>query len=717
MRMLPMLIGTGLCASWAFGQEDTVKIRELICERPPVRVGQPMPVLVIVANDGADPAEVEVRLAVPEGLSLAEGFSTTTATVPAPGEIDLRWTIAAGAEIRADLTVELVVRGELAESRALPMRFLPAIDDPPDGYIPPPLPAASPLLVGAHHCPLWEADTYARWAQIRTYPERTPLLGFYDAVNPEVADWETKWAVEHGIDFFIYCWYRVSQGEPVKTMLEGAITEGFLKSRYADQMKFTIMWENQRRGVSGVANRADLEENLLPYWMETFFTHPSYLVIDNKPVLFIYRPEFLVDDLGGIAQVREAFEAMAEACRKEGFDGITLMGEYRGLDPDHLTLMRDLGLDYTFAYCWYVHGDPEPQRAIDTQLDYLHATEDLGILPQVATFSQGWTGWANEGSVWEIPPDDYVQLLERGAEFVGTLDQDSLSGRMLILDNWNEWGEGHYIAPYTDHGFGYLDAVRAVLTDAPSEHVDLIPDDLGLGPYETAYRDWMARQVEVRRLGHEMARKPGWDDEGLIGWWAFDEERGEPTTWDYSGQRRGGVIYDADRGPGIDGNALVCDGGSAVVASGGYLNPGRDVSIECWVWTDEPDQGNTWMVNRVYAHGDTGYRLGVVNGAPTFEVPETPWSHHLTAPDPLPLASWVHLVGTFDGEVMRLYVNGEVAASMERPGPVKPNDYPLTLGSYEAGHVAHFVGLLDEVRLYSRALTTDEVRTRAGAAR
>jgi len=349
MRMLLMVIGTGLCASWALGQEDTVKIRELICERPPVRAGQPMPVLAIVANEGAEAAEVEVRLTVPEGLALADGANATTVTVPAPGETDLRWTVTAAGGTRADLIMELVVKGEITKSRVLPMRFLPAIDDPVDGYIPPPVPAESPLLVGVHHCPLWEADTYARWEQIRKYPERTPVLGFYDAVDPEVADWETKWAVEHGIDFFIYCWYRVSEGGPVETMLEGAITEGFLKSRYADQMKFTIMWENQRRGVSGVAGHADLKENLLPYWMETFFTHPSYLVIDNKPVLFIYRPEFLVDDLGGIAQVREAFGVMAEACREEGFDGITLMGEYRGLDPNHLTLMRDLGLDYTFA--------------------------------------------------------------------------------------------------------------------------------------------------------------------------------------------------------------------------------------------------------------------------------------------------------------------------------------------------------------------------------
>ncbi len=34
------------------------------------------------------------------------------------------------------------------------------------------------------------------WNQVLKHPERTPALGFYSQENPEVADWETKWAVE-----------------------------------------------------------------------------------------------------------------------------------------------------------------------------------------------------------------------------------------------------------------------------------------------------------------------------------------------------------------------------------------------------------------------------------------------------------------------------------------------------------------------------------------
>ena len=56
-------------------------------------------------------------------------------------------------------------------------------------------------------------------------------------------------------------------------------------------------------------------------------------------------------------------------------------------------------------------------------------------------------------------------------------------------------------------------------------------------------------------------------------------------------------------------------------------------------------------MNRVFGGGaNTGYRLGLLDGKPCFEVPLTDWSHHLTASKPLPLGRWVHLAGTFDGQ-------------------------------------------------------------------
>jgi hypothetical protein len=473
----------------AMGAQSGIAIRSFQPGKPISRAKRPSPIEAIVFNGKDAGVELEVRLMLPENVEIVETDVPTPTAFEAGQTKKLAWVVEAGEPTdECHLQLEIASGAEVLAEASLRMQFLDpvVIQDLP--YIPEPVPAESPLLIGAHHCPLWEADKPQMWDNVLKHPERTPALGFYAQDNPEVSDWETKWAVEHGIDFFIYCWYRNGQGGPVETVFSSAIHEGLFKSKFVDKMKFTIMWENQGRGVAGVADQDDLMTNLLPYWMENYFKHPSYLIVDNKPVLFIYRPEFLVDDLGGVENVAKAFDLMRQTCRDEGFDGLHLLGEYRGLEPEHLTLMKQLGLDYTFAYVWYIPDNPTPEQAIEAQMAYLQKTQDLGILPQVATVSQAWSGWHDEGSIWKIPPEDYVRLLEKAKDLVSKLPQDQLSGRMLLLDNWNEWGEGHYIAPYREYGFGYLDAVRKVFTEAPEPHVDLIPEDIGMGPYDTAYQ-------------------------------------------------------------------------------------------------------------------------------------------------------------------------------------------------------------------------------------
>lgn len=694
--------------------DGTVAIARFELVRPVARAGRVEDLVVELHNSGDTDLPLTLALTTPPGVDVVRGEGQTT--VEAYDTARLNLAVRAPAEIETSVTLWVHGPDGLALSQELPIYCLPALAPTAPAYIPTPQPVRSNLLVGAHHCPLWEADRPEMWNQLLIHPERTPALGFYDGALPEVADWETKFAVEHGIDFFIYCWYRVNQGGPVETRWSDAMHEGLFNSRFEYDLRWTIMWENQSRGTAGVADEADLFDNLLPYWIETYFSRDSYLKVDGKPVLFIYRPEFLVDDLGGEAQVAAALDRMREVCREAGFEGLYILGEYRGLDPEHLALMSRLGLDYTFAYVWYVGGNPTPEQAIARQMEYLRTTEDLGIIPQVATVSQAWSGWQDEGTIWKIPPTQYRDLLAQAKTFVEGLAPETLSSRMLLLDNWNEWGEGHYIAPYREYGFGYLDAVREVIAGNTDAHIDHLPEDVGRGPYDTAYWQWRTRSEEQRRLGSRRVVGPGGDADGLVGWWTFDEPRDELVAYDYSGHRLGAALHEIVRVPGLVGSALDCTGGTAVVPYAPLLSPDGGFSVEASVWSDVPDQGNAWFLNRVLAGSVTGgYRFGLVGGKPTFQVPETDWSHHLTSEEPLPLGRWVHLAGTFDGQTMRLYVDGTEHGSMERSGPVNPAPTPLLLGNYDLGHVAYFHGLLDEVKLWHRVLTPAEVRAAAAA--
>ncbi len=464
---------------------------------------------------------VEAELHVPEGISMhsptkqvSEGWERlrvalttgvgggTPSFVDAPVRFtEFAWELQAAAPITEPLRVTYSLPdGSLAEA-TLPTDFQPPHDMAPKDYVPEPQPVTSDYHVGGIYFPGWKPGAHYGWSILDAYPERMPALGYYDESNPEVMDWQIKWAVEHGMNFFMFCWYRGygTEGEPEITQhLDHALHDGFFNARYEELIDFAIMWENGN--LAGVSDMDDLLDNLFPFWMETYFKRPNYLVIDNKPVLYIYDIQRFVNDLGAVEAVKVATDAMREAAREEGFDGLYLLAEHRGDSEYILGMMRDAGIDYSFAYCF--HSVP-PEATQAEAVEHLHDVhqgrfEMRDLIPDVPTVTVGWNPepWQTytqypETPLWWLEPEGYRAQAENLKALMDAQPAGSLSSRMVMLDNLNEWGEGHYILPHREFGFGYLDGIRAVFNDAPEEHLDLLPEEVGLGPYDGLHKAWV----------------------------------------------------------------------------------------------------------------------------------------------------------------------------------------------------------------------------------
>ena len=116
-----------------------------------------------------------------------------------------------------------------------------------ENYVPKPSPATSDRIVAAHYYAAWKkgaAGIHEGFNDLaEEFPDRTPLMGYYDEENPEVCDWEIKWALEHGINCFIYCWYRKKDnaGKPVTVndlRCGHGIHEAFFNARYQNYINF-----------------------------------------------------------------------------------------------------------------------------------------------------------------------------------------------------------------------------------------------------------------------------------------------------------------------------------------------------------------------------------------------------------------------------------------------------------------------------------------------
>ena len=74
------------------------------------------------------------------------------------------------------------------------------------------------------------------------------------------------------------------------------------------------------------------------------------------------------------------------------------------------------------------------------------------------------------------------------------------------------------------------------------------------------------------------------------------------------------------------------------------------------------------------------------------------------------VGTWYHFAGTFDGDTLRVYVDGELEGETDIGVDIAPSDLDLWIGADDNGRPTDsFPGVLDEVRLYDRALTQGEI--------
>jgi PKD repeat protein len=195
---------------------------------------------------------------------------------------------------------------------------------------------------------------------------------------------------------------------------------------------------------------------------------------------------------------------------------------------------------------------------------------------------------------------------------------------------------------------------------------------------------------------------------GLVAAYGFEEGSGSVVS-DTSGNGNTGTVTGATWSTaGRYGNALVFNGTNSLVTvnDSAVLDLSAGMTLEAWI---NPTILNSqqWM-SVIYKPVTTSATVDYVlqGSSRSSEVPSAGVSvstSNVSGPTILPLNTWSHLAGTYDGTTMRLYVNGVQVASQAQTGTIAASTQPLTIG-------ANWAGLIDEVRIYNRALGATEVQ-------
>ncbi len=293
-------------------------------------------------------------------------------------------------------------------------------------------------------------------------------------------------------------------------------------------------------------------------------------------------------------------------------------------------------------------------------------------------------------------------------------------------------GEWHHIAlTYANNTLsGYLDG-QADGSSAYSGAFLPTGSDLGIGGHNLneEYFNGLIDELSIfgRALSADEIRaiyeadnagkikpKPIPPPSGMVSWWPGDSHPNDIIDGN-DGTLQGGATY----APGMVGQAFSFDASlnsGVTVPSSANLNPTEAITIDAWVNPSSFPNSTPTVVRKSHptsltpryllavtdtgqAHCNIGGFAGPVAGV-------------------VPLNEWTHIACTYDRVAARLYVNGSEVASSPGTAAIPTASTALGIGKLPQVTSRNFDGLIDEVELFDRAISSAEIRAiyEAGAA-
>ena len=199
---------------------------------------------------------------------------------------------------------------------------------------------------------------------------------------------------------------------------------------------------------------------------------------------------------------------------------------------------------------------------------------------------------------------------------------------------------------------------------------------------------------------------------GIVLNFSFDEGSGD-VAMDLSGNGHDGKIDKPEWVDGKIGGALKFGGAGSgtwvTVESTDALNV-NECTFMAWINAETWD-GTRQIVGKSVHGGCTGRgQYGLFSESGTFKLRFETEGGRTDLNADLPATNeWLHVAFTNDGDMAKLYVNAEVVSEGDVPGVLKSVDDPLRIAQDCDRENNVFAGMIDEVRLWNRALSGDDI--------
>jgi hypothetical protein len=340
--------------------------------------------------------------------------------------------------------------------------------------------AVNNKLVGAYYY-AWYGLNYNSTAFNSNWENATstPFWGEYVSNDSSIADTQIILAELHGIDFFAVSWLG-DWNYYDHLAVNGFLQQGLLEAEHINTFKFCILYESKiiLDSVYNDNESNDFFENHfaddMNYANATYFTNPSYLRIDGKPVVFIYDLPYLCQYLN-TSVVHEMLVNLTQSFS----NNIYLVGDVGSAPlpanvPFQLSIFSDV-LNATTNYLF--SGIPASVNSPtvgnfteilnEAQQDYPQwqsnmTEEGMSFFPDVYP---GYNDSKENASlpVLQANVTDFAEFLKIAFDNTG-------DGGITMITSWNEWKESTAIEPSAQMG----DAILDVIPEFPSALVSSV---------------------------------------------------------------------------------------------------------------------------------------------------------------------------------------------------------------------------------------------------
>ena len=343
---------------------------------------------------------------------------------------------------------------------------------------------------------------------------KKPLWGYLDESDPKVMEKKIDFAIENGVDGFIFDWYWVD-GKPYRPK---CIENGFLKAENCEKTEFALMLCNHDpisahptprtpRNCPLGSSKITKEEfrKITDYCIDKYFARKNYIRIDGKLYFAVFSLGKFVQDLGGFESAKAEIAAFREKVRKAGLGEI----HFSAIDNQGAVLRKLLNdeqvdTDAVTKQGGKVENDFDAIKISASVLGVNSFSTHMNPLPQTNNFPKAsfddWVkvfenhcknrntaygvdynlcvtvGWDSsprtvQSDVYEDVGYPFTKIIVGNTpEKVKGLfeiakniyEQEDCTAKCIFIHSFNEWTEGAYIEPDEKYGDGIAKAIKQV---------------------------------------------------------------------------------------------------------------------------------------------------------------------------------------------------------------------------------------------------------------